>query len=116
MSRADPDTFINKRLIPNWDRKDTVFYCDPPYYMLLKKSPSNRSYYQCIFTQEDHVRLRDMLRSISGKFILSYDNDTYIRKLYKGFNIKKTALINYSMNNRPNIPRRRCGELIITNF
>lgn len=110
------DNLSFERLIPNWDRKDTVFYCDPPYFMLLEKRPGSRSYYQYTFTQEDHVKLRDILKGISGKFILSYDNHSLIRKLYRGFNVKKTEPVRYSMNNRVNTPLRRVSELIITNF
>lgn len=110
------DNLTFERLIRNWDRKDTIFYCDPPYYMLLDKRPGSRCYYQCTFTQEDHRKLRDILKSISGKFILSYDNHTFIRQMYKGFNIKKTDPVTYSMNNRRNVPARRVNELIITNF
>lgn len=72
------DNLSYERLIANWDKKETLFYCDPPYYMLLKKP--GRGYYQCDFTADDHVRLRDTLKGISGKFILSYDDDPEIRK------------------------------------
>jgi DNA adenine methylase len=47
-----------ERLVANWDRPDTLFYCDPPYWMMPEKG--RRPYYQCGFEEEeDHVRLRD---------------------------------------------------------
>ncbi len=102
------------KLIPRWDRKDTLFYCDPPYFMLLEKS--GRSYYQCTFSPEEHRRLRDILKGIEGKFILSYDDHPEILKLYRKFNVIKTDPVRYSINNRRNTPIRRVSELIITNF
>lgn len=104
------------RLIPNWDRKDTLFYCDPPYYMLLDRGRG--SYYQCTFTKDDHIRLKDTLKSIKGRFILSYDNNPEVKKLYKDkkFKVTETEPVLYSMNNRLKCPARRVRELIITNF
>ena len=108
------DNLPFERLIANWDRRDALFYCDPLYYMLLERK--GRSYYQCTFTREDHTRLRDVLKGIEGKFILSYDDNQEIRKLYRRFNIMETALVLYSMNNRRSAPARKVRELIITNF
>lgn len=108
------DNLPFERLIRNWDRRDTLFYCDPPYYMLLERK--GRSYYQCTFDREDHTKLRDVLKGIEGKFILSYDDNQEIRKLYRRFNIMETSPVLYSMNNRRNAPARKVRELIITNF
>ena len=57
-----------------------------------------------------------MLKGIAGKFILSYDDNPEIRKLYKKFHVTKTEPVMYSMNNRLYTPARRVSELIITNF
>lgn len=108
------DNLSYEKLIPNWDRKDTLFYCDPPYYMLLKKS--GKGYYQCAFTEEDHLRLRDMLKQITGKVILSYDDNPIIRKLYRGFKVIETKPVLYSINNRLHAKVRFMQELLITNF
>lgn len=109
------DNLSFDRLIPNYDRKETLFYCDPPYMMLLDK-PCGKQYYQHTFTEDDHTRLRDTIKGISGRFILSYDDHPEVRKLYRRFNIKETAPVLYSMNNRQGTPARRVGELIITNY
>lgn len=108
------DNLSFDRLIPNYNRKETLFYCDPPYYMLLNKSEG--SYYQCTFTPEDHVRLRDVLKGIAGKFILSYDNHPEIRRLYRRFKVTETEPVLYSMSNRLHAPARRISEFVITNF
>lgn len=82
--------------------------------MLIEKK--GKSYYQHTFAPEDHERLRDMLKGVDGKVIISYDDHPVIRKLYKMFNIHETGPVLYTMNNRRNTPSRRVGELIITNF
>lgn len=109
------DNLSFEKLIHNWDRPGTLFYCDPPYHMLLDRK--GRSYYQCEFTADDHRNLRDVLRGVAGKVILSYDDHPEVRKLYrKGFTLTETAPVHYCMNNRRGTPTRKKGELIITNF
>ncbi len=108
------DNLPFQRLIPNRDRRNTLFYCDPPYWMLIERK--GKSYYQHTFTSQDHERLRDMLKGIDGKVIISYDDHPVIRKLYRRFNIHETGPVLYTMNNRRNTPERRVSELIITNF
>ncbi len=108
------DNLPFERLIPNWDRPETLFYCDPPYTMLLGKR--GRAYYQCGFEEQDHGRLRDVLSGIKGMFILSYDDSPLVRTLYRGFNIREAGGVNYPMNNRPGTPPRFRPEVIITNF
>ena len=39
------------------------------------------------FGWEDHIRLRDTLKTISGRFLLSYNDCAEIRELYDGFSI-----------------------------
>ena len=34
------------------------------------------------FQREDHIRLRDVLMHMEGKFLLSYNDSDFIRKLY----------------------------------
>jgi len=98
-------------LIPRYDSPETLFYCDPPYWVAL-----NGKYYQCNFTEADHQRLADVLKGIKGKFILSYDDVPTTRKLYDGFNIQTTQPVRYSTNNLNTSKIVRKSELIVTNF
>jgi DNA adenine methylase len=60
------------------DAEDTFFYCDPPYF-------GTEDYYDSVvFGRDDHIRLRDLLLSIKGKFLLSYNDCPEIRELYEG--------------------------------
>lgn len=112
LKRVHVECLSYDRLIPKYDAKEAVFYCDPPYYLTLEKP----GYYQHELKEEDHARLRDLLAGIDGRFILSYDNHPAVRKLYKGFKIKTTRPVHYSMNNRPGQPARHQEEVLITNF
>lgn len=89
-------------LIKVYDRQKALFYCDPPYHTTEK-------YYDVEFTEADHVRLRDTLSKIKGKFLLSYNDDEFIRELYKGF---KTEPVKRSNN----LSTGDFKELIITNY
>lgn len=67
-------------LIRHYDRPDTFFYADPPYF-------STEDMYAVEFGREDHVRLRDTLKGIKGRFLLSYNDCPEVRELYEGFSV-----------------------------
>ncbi len=67
-------------LIKHYDRPNAFFYLDPPYF-------STEDMYEVGFGWDDHVRLRDTLKNIKGKFLLSYNDCDEIRELYNGFSM-----------------------------
>jgi len=67
-------------LINHYDRPDAFFYADPPYF-------STEDMYAVDFNLDDHVRLKDTLKNIKGKFLLSYNDCPEIRELYNGFSL-----------------------------
>ena len=76
-------------------------YCDPPYFM--EKSDDNKMF-KAIYPNSNfavhhnhfsHEKLRDLLHSHKGQFILSYNDCEQIREWYKGFEFK-TPEWNYS--------------------
>ena len=66
-----------QQLIQHYDRPGSFFYCDPPYH-------DSEHFYQNVggFAERDHYRLRDTLMEIEGKFLLSYNDDAFVRELY----------------------------------
>lgn len=64
----------------HYDRPDAFFYADPPYF-------STEDMYEVGFSWDDHVRLRDTLKNIKGRFLLSYNDCPEIRELYEGFSL-----------------------------
>jgi DNA adenine methylase len=67
-------------VIKRHDSEETAFYVDPPYL------PSTRDVgtdYRFEMTEEDHVKLAELLNAVKGKVILSgYPSDLY-NELYK---------------------------------
>ncbi len=91
-----------ENLIKCYDRQGALFYCDPPYY-------KTESYYDCDFSEKDHIRLRDALSSIKGKFLLTYNDCDFIRQLYSGFYIEGISRSN-------NLSSGQYKEIIIRNY
>lgn len=76
-----------EKLIQQYDRPNTIFYLDPPYY-------ETEDYYEDVgFGTADHERLCNALMQIKGKFLLSYNDCPQIRQLYsrEGIMIESTT-------------------------
>lgn len=96
--------------IQKYDRPTTFFYVDPPYHAEGAKA------YRHFFTDEDHVRLADVLRdSVKGKWLLSYNDDRFVRQLYRGRGVHiESVRFRYAIAaGRSNLEAR---ELLIRNF
>lgn len=90
--------------IKKYDVKDTVFYCDPPYYKL--------EYYEERFGDENHKRLYEVLKNVKGKWIVSYNAHKEIIEMYrKYFMIKIQYLTTFS-----GVGPRTYNELLIMNY
>ena len=94
-------------LIIQYDRPDAFFYCDPPYF-------ETEGHYAVVFTKEDHIRLRDTLKKIRGKFLLSYNDWEFIRELYKDYYIESVTRLNnmaLRYDNEAEFP-----EILVSNY
>lgn len=106
LNRVVIDNTDYERLLKTYDRELALFYLDPPYYEAEK-------YYPDRFQPEDHLRLRDALSQIKGKFVLSYNDCTQIREMYAGYSIiEADRQDNLVTKTNP----RRYRELIIKNY
>lgn len=95
-----------EHIIKTYDKKDALFYLDPPYY-------KTEGYYPDRFMPEDHNRLKEVLEKIQGKFLLSYNDCDYIRKLYNDYSI---AEVERSHNLVQEKTKPRYKELLIKNY
>lgn len=95
-----------EHIIRTYDRKDALFYMDPPYY-------NTEKYYPDRFMPADHVRLKEVLDKIKGKFILSYNDCEYIRELYRSYNIIEVDRMNNLVQEQK---KPRYKELLIKNY
>lgn len=93
-----------EHVIKTYDKKDALFYLDPPYYAAEK-------YYLDKF--EDHAKLREVLYGIKGKFLLSYNDCEFIRKLYDGYKIIE---VERQHNLVQGEKKPRYKELLIKNY
>ena len=93
-------------IIKVYDKPDALFYIDPPYY-------GTEKYYSEAFTVEDHIQLCNMLNEVKGKFVLSYNDCEYIRKLYSKFFIEQISR-NHNLAGR--YKTSKYNELIIKNY
>lgn len=83
-------TFI-KNIIPKYE--NSVIYFDPPYFK------NGKDLYKNFFTQKDHKRLCKQIRSLSNDWIVSYDNEDYIKSLYSDYESKEYKIHHSAANN-----------------
>lgn len=98
------------KLIRQYDRPESFFYCDPPYY-------NADQYYEAVSSDGfDHAGLADALLGIKGKFLLSYNDCPEIRALYD-----RPGIVVESISRLSNIAQRyengkQYPELLISNY
>lgn len=86
-----------------------LLFIDPPYY----KADQKRAYVKS-FEKEDHIKLAENLKTTPYNFILTYDDDAEIRKLYDWAYIYPIEF-KYNTANSKVATRKTGKELIITN-
>lgn len=95
-----------EQVITRFDKPDTLFYIDPPYF-------GCEGYYgKGLFSREDFTRLRDLLASVKGKFIMSINDTPEIRELYSQFIILEVPT-KYTVSAHAN---KSVTELLILNY
>ncbi len=69
-----------EKVIDKYDRENTVFFVDPPYF--------ETAGYETEFGEKEHLLLLEKLKVLKGKFILTINDNNKVRECYKDFNIK----------------------------
>ncbi|MBF0488168.1 MAG: DNA adenine methylase [Nitrospirae bacterium] len=93
-----------QKFIERYDRPHTFFYVDPPYF------GNETDYGKNIFYRDDFEKLRDVLSTIQGKFIMSINNVDEIKQLYSEFTIEEVETT-YNMSHK-----KKVVELLIRNY
>ncbi|MBL7997734.1 MAG: DNA adenine methylase [Candidatus Kapabacteria bacterium] len=79
LNRVWVENMSYERFIPRFDKPETFFYIDPPYY-------NCEDYYgEGIFSKDDFVTLAALLKPLQGKFILSLNDLPEVREIFKGY-------------------------------
>lgn len=81
--------FINR-----YDRVDTLFYLDPPYY------GNENDYGVGVFDRSQFVEMAKMLSTIKGRFVLSLNDRPEVREIFADFNVIQVDL-NYYVGGAP---------------
>lgn len=95
-------------LIRRYDRPDTLFYLDPPYW------GCESDYGRALFSRAEFARLSEHLRGIQGRFLLSINDVPEIRDLFAWAEIEPVTTT-YSIS-RETAARGARAELLIRNF
>lgn len=94
-----------QEFIIRYDRPDTLFYLDPPYWNC------ENDYGKGIFCKADFAELSKLLKGIKGKFIMSINDVPEIRAIFKGFYIKEVNT-RYTVGTQSG---KQAAELLISN-
>lgn len=94
-----------KDFLTRYDRPETFFYLDPPYY----KKP----FYKHNLEHDDYVTMADILGRISGNWVLSIDDSEEIRSIFSAFRQRKVT-VKYSSGIASTGRAMDGKELIIT--
>ena len=81
--------------------KQALIYMDPPYF------EKGSSLYKEAFSEYDHIRLAEALKKTKHNWVLSYDNQPEIVKLYEGWADIEIVGVTYTND------KRKDTELII---
>jgi DNA adenine methylase len=107
----DRTTILNKdyaAVVRTYDSPTTFFFFDPPY----EKTRANFGYGE--HKGFDYDKLREVLRSIRGKFLMTVNDSPTMRDIFKEFNIKSTDV--YARWSRKTKKTGTRKELLIMNY
>ncbi|MCB2186925.1 MAG: DNA adenine methylase [Deltaproteobacteria bacterium] len=95
-----------RAVIARYDRPDTFFYLDPPYW------GCESSYGKGLFSRDDFGALAATLAGIKGQFILSLNDVPEIREIFSGYTFEEVS-VRYAVarHHNPLTP-----ELLISNY
>lgn len=104
LSRVTIEHLPYQEFISKYDRQQTLFYLDPPYY----KAP----YYEHNLKLQDFKEMAALLSGIKANFILSINDHKDMRQVFKAFDIKPVSLKYTVAKGRQSVGK----ELLITNY
>jgi DNA adenine methylase len=91
--------------VRRWDRPETLFFLDPPYY-------GTEGVYQARFERTDHEALAGLLGGLKGRFILTMSDSVETRAIYGGLGEIEAAAVTYTAAGGRG--GKRAGEIIVS--
>jgi DNA adenine methylase len=95
-----------RRFIERYDRPETLFYLDPPYW------GCERDYGDGVFVRDDFEAMADVLGGIRGRFILSINDRPETRVIFARFTLDAVP-VTYTVGGGANA--QKASELIVSN-
>jgi len=93
-----------QQILKRYDRHDTFFYLDPPYF--------NLRYYRYNLEENDFVEMAGLLATLKGKFLLSLNDTDEVRQIFSAFRIEGLSLYYSSQQKK----EKRYQEVFISNY
>jgi DNA adenine methylase len=104
LARVQIECLPYEKILEKFDRPQTLFYLDPPYYA--------RKLYRYNLSHDDFVKMAGLLAHLRGKFTLSLNDTPEVREIFRRFKIKDIE-IPYTAQK---VAGKRFREVLITNF
>jgi DNA adenine methylase len=104
LARVQLENLPYEKVLKRFDRPDTLFYLDPPYFGL--------SLYRHNLRTEDFEKMAERLAGLKAKFLLSLNDVPEVRRIFRAFKFREIEL-SYTAQK---IAGRRYREVLITNF
>jgi DNA adenine methylase len=104
LARVQIECLPYEKVLEKFDRSQTLFYLDPPYYA--------RQLYRFNLTHDDFVKMAERLRNLEGKFVLSLNDTPEVREIFRRFKVKGIELPYTAQK----VAGKRFKEVLITNF
>jgi DNA adenine methylase len=104
LARVQLECLPYEKVLEKYDREWTLFYLDPPYFGL--------KLYRHNLTTADFEKMAERLRALMGKFVLSLNDVSEVRRIFKSFKFREIELAYTAQK----VAGRRYREVLITNF
>ncbi|HEY1757843.1 MAG TPA: DNA adenine methylase [Bryobacteraceae bacterium] len=104
LARVQIECLPYEEVLSKYDREQTLFYLDPPYYAL--------KLYNYNLAHDDFVKMAERLTKLKGKFVLSLNDVPEVRAIFKGFHFRDISLAYTAQK----VAGKRFREVLIANF
>jgi DNA adenine methylase len=104
LARVQIECLPYEKLLEKFDRPQTLFYLDPPYYA--------RKLYRFNLTHDDFVKMAGLLGDLRGRFVLSLNDTPEVREIFREFKVEEIELPYTAQR----VAGKRFREVLITNF
>jgi DNA adenine methylase len=104
LARVQIENLPYEKVLARFDRPETLFYLDPPYFGL--------KLYRHNLLPSDFEAMAERLEDLKAKFVLSLNDVPEVRRIFRSFKFREIDLFYTAQK----VAGRRYKEVIITNY